>query len=64
MYSATSKEKLEAAATIAAVVFLAVAPPTALAAIERHEARRSRPQRPAADRAAGRTSTADISSAR
>lgn len=41
MYSAPSKAKLEAAATVAAVLLLAGAPIAALAAIERHEAHRA-----------------------
>jgi hypothetical protein len=42
MYSASSKNKLEAAATVAASLLLAAGPPAALAAIQRHEARLAR----------------------
>jgi hypothetical protein len=37
MYSVSSKNKLEAAATVAASLLLAAGPPAALAAIQRHE---------------------------
>jgi hypothetical protein len=39
MYSASSKAKLEAAATVAATLILAAAPLAALAAIQRHQER-------------------------
>jgi len=42
MYSASSKNKLEAAATVAAFLLIAAGPPAALAAIERHETRLAR----------------------
>ena len=52
MHSASSKEKLEAAAVAAAVLLIAGAPQTALAAIERHEARLAQRPRQAAAQAA------------
>jgi hypothetical protein len=45
MYSTSSKEKLEAAATFVAVLVLAAAPPVALALIERKERHPFRPGR-------------------
>jgi hypothetical protein len=42
MYSASAKDKLEAAATVAASLLLAAGPPAALAAIQHHEARLAR----------------------
>jgi len=52
MYSESAKNKLEAAATIAASLLLAAGPPAALAAIQRHEARLARQSRQTAVRAA------------
>jgi hypothetical protein len=51
MYSASSKDKLEAAATVAASLLLAAGPPAALAAIQRHEARLARQSRQTAAQA-------------
>jgi hypothetical protein len=53
MYSASSKNKLEAAATVAASLLLAAGPPAALAAIQRHEARLARQSRQTAAHAEG-----------
>jgi hypothetical protein len=53
MYSASSKNKLEAAATIAASLLLAAGPPAALAEIQRHEARLVRQSRQTAAQAEG-----------
>jgi len=53
MYSESAKNKLEAAATVAASLLLAAGPPAALAAIHRHEARLARESRQAAAQAAG-----------
>jgi hypothetical protein len=52
MYTASSKAKLEAAATVAASLLLAAAPPAALAAIQRHERLPARQARRAAAQAA------------
>ena len=53
MYSASSKNKLEAAATVAASLLLAGGPPAALVAIQRHEARLARRSRQMAAQADG-----------
>jgi hypothetical protein len=53
MYSASSKNKLEAAATVAASLLLAAGPPAALAAIQLHEAHLARQSRQTAARAEG-----------
>jgi len=53
MYSESAKNKLEAAATVAASLLLAAGPPAALAAIARHEARLARQSRQTTAQAAG-----------
>jgi len=62
MYSASSKAKLEAAATVAAALLLAAAAPAALAAIERQQALPARRPHRAAPRAARLHSKAGIGS--
>ena len=53
MYSESAKNKLEAAATVAASLLLAAGPPAAVAAIQRHEARLARQSRQTAAQGAG-----------
>ena len=53
MYPSSSKNKLEAAATVAASLLLAAGPPAAVAAIQRHEARLARQARQTAAQAEG-----------
>ena len=54
MYYASSKNKLEAAGTVAASLLLAAGPPAALAAIQRHEARLARQSRQTSSSSRGR----------
>ena len=68
VYSASSKTKLEAVATVAATLLLAAAPPVALAVVQRHLALPPRQSRRAAQaalrsRSATRTTTPEAGTA-